>query len=393
MPKPSEYRNLSFRHTLFSRIREEIEKRTAGRGGEDLIALHVGDTHFDLPRELLEPLPEEPWGERLSRYGDTQGEIELRRRLVEKLRRRNRLPVSSGREIQLTFGATGGLFLAMRRLLRPGDEVLVLAPHWTILRVVAATAGVKLVMVPAFDRLAGEPGRTDLAEWLAPCLGDRTAALYFNSPNNPSGVMLTPEHLASIARFARERDLWVFADEAYEDFVWNDVPYASIGSLEGMFERTVSVFSFSKSYAAAGLRLGYVAAPAGVIAALNPAHVGVGYEPPRPAQVQAIRGIERHGAVVDRLRAAYREGLRAAVENLRRPYLGGEGSFYLFIDLGEEWAALDDEARLERMLSAGVVLAPGSPFGGERYRRWARFCYTSEPPERVAEAARRVNLL
>ncbi|MBD3165624.1 aminotransferase class I/II-fold pyridoxal phosphate-dependent enzyme [bacterium] len=385
MPRPAEFKDKPFKHTIFLKIAEAIQ--ASADSDEAPIALHVGDTWCDLPEELLTPLPEEPWNERLSRYGNTRGETELRRRLAAKLREQNKLPVSSPDEVQIVFGATGGLYLAMQKLLEPGDEVIVLSPQWTIFRVVASTARVRIVEAPFFHRIADEPDG-NLAAWIEPFLSERTRAIYFNNPNNPSGVMMLPEHIEQVASFAVEHDLWVFSDEAYEDFVWINAPYVSIGSLPGMYERTVSVFSFSKSYAAAGLRLGYVAAPPGVIAALNPGHVGVGYEPNRSSQVEGIRGLERSAEVVGRLQKLYREGRQAALESIKVPHLPAEGSFYLFLDLRDRWKGLSDDQKLERMLSAGVICSPGAPFG-EAYDGFARFCYTSEPPEKVAEAARR----
>ncbi|MBS1261541.1 MAG: Arginine--pyruvate transaminase AruH [Calditrichaeota bacterium] len=412
MPRPADLRDLRFKPTIFNRIRDEISARAGS--GQAPIALHVGDTYFDLPPELDEPLPAEPWNARLSRYGETQGETELRRRLFKKVVNKNRLPLTSEHEIQIVFGATGGLFLAMRRLLDEGDEVLALSPQWTILKVVAATAGVKLVEVPFFHRVAGydldsppsgsleprshdtgrdgrnRPSADEIASWIEPYLTERTRALYFNNPNNPSGVMMSRAELAAVAEFAKRHDLWVFSDEAYEDFVYTGEPYASVGSLPGMYERTVSVFSFSKSYAAAGIRLGYVCAAPGPLARMHPAHVGVGYEPNRPSQVQGIRALARSEQIVPRLQRAYRECREAAIANLKRPYIAADGSFYLFIDLRETWAGLDDNERLKRMFEAGVVLAPGEPFGAA-CDGFARFCYTAEPPEKIAEAARRVN--
>lgn len=409
MPRPAEIAGQRLKATIFNRIRDEIAARSGS--GEAPIALHVGDTWFDLPRELTEPLPAEPWNERLSRYGDTQGEPELRRRLFVKIRDRNSLPLESERDLQICFGATGGLFLAMTRLLEPGDEVLTLSPHWTILKVVASTANVRLVEVPFFHRIpddapdlvtiapnlyrdehprAGSGASFDIEALLSDYLTDRTRAIYFNNPNNPSGVLMRRHHLEQVASFARSHDLWVFSDEAYEDFDWTGEGVVSIGSLEGMHERTVSVFSYSKSYAAAGLRLGYLAAAPGPLARMHPAHVGVGYEPNRESQVQGIRGLERSTAVLDRLRASYRECREAALANLKRPCLPAEGSFYLLVDLRDTWRGLSDDQRLDRMLDAGVVLSPAGPFGAA-YDGWARFCYTAEPPQVIAEAARRLN--
>jgi len=372
------------------KIGQEIAEKSAS--GEPPIALHVGDTWFDLPPELNKPLDDEPWADRLSRYGNTQGDVELRIRLLQKVQEINKLPAKSEKEIQICFGATGALYLAMNRLLEPGDEVLVLSPYWTIFRVVAATAGNRVVEVPFFDKVSEADGDIDLAELIAPYLSDKTSAIYFNNPNNPSGVMLSPDQIKNIAEFAKEKDLWVFSDEAYEDFVWCDKEFLSIGSLPGMYERTISIYSFSKSYAAAGIRLGYIVGPEGAIAAINPGLVGVGYEPNRPSQVQGIRGLERSDQIIPRLQKAYKKGLDAAVKNLKLPYLKPEGSFYLFVDLRDKWAGFDDDQILKSMMDAGVVMSPGKPFG-EMYNGWARFCYTAEPAIIIAEAAKRLSKL
>lgn len=391
MPKPIELKNIDFKPTIFNQIEAEITKRKSSESSEEVIALHVGDTWFDLPEEMSEPLNEEPFNNRMSRYGNTQGDLSLRELLAHKTANTNQLPVSSPSEIQVTFGATGALFLALHKLLEPGDDLLVLSPQWTIFKVVASTARVHMIEVPFFDRLSQNPD-ADILKWIEPYVTDKTRGIYYNNPNNPSGVLMAKSHLEAIARFAKDRDLWVLSDEAYEDFVWTGQPYVSIGSLPGMFERTISVFSFSKSYAAAGLRLGYIAAPNGAIATLNPGHVGVGYEPNRPSQVAGIRALKRHDQIIKRIQHSYLENRKAAMDNLDLPYLNPQGSFYLFVDLRESWLGLDDNAKLKKMMDAGVVVSPGKPFGSA-YDGWVRFCYTAEPAEKIAEAARRMNRL
>jgi len=388
MAKPSDFRDRSFKQSAFMKIGQEIARKSGS--GNPPIALHVGDTWFDIPEELKIPLNEEPWNDRLSRYGDTQGEIELRKRLFHKVKDTNRLPIKSEEEIQITFGATGALFLCMNRLLEKGDEVLVLSPYWTIFKVVASAAGARVVEVPFFDKVSNDIDNTNVADWLEPFVTNKTAAIYYNNPNNPSGVMLNPEQIKQIADFAVKHDLWVFSDEAYEDFIWSDIEYLSIGSLPDMYERTMSIFSFSKSFAAAGIRLGYIAGPKGAIATINPGHVGVGYEPNRPSQVQGIRGLERQGLIVPVVQNSYREGWQAATENMKVPYLRPDGSFYLFLDLRDKWDGLSEDAMLKSMFDAGVVMSPGAVFGAD-YKGWARFCYTAEKPEVIAEAAKRIS--
>jgi aspartate/methionine/tyrosine aminotransferase len=372
--------------SIFRQIDAEIAK--AKSGGKPPIALHVGDSHFDLPKELTWPAGKEPWHPKLSGYGDTRGLWILRERLARKLLKTNALPVGGPENVQLTFGATGALMLAMRRLLDPGSTVLALAPYWPILRMVASVAGVKVVEVPFYDRVGSAKKAEEI---LGKMVTKNTQAIYINNPSNPSGVVLNKAILEAIARVAKHHDLKVLSDEAYEDFFWVNKPKrVSIGSLPGMFARTVSVYSFSKSFAAAGIRLGYLAAPAEIVTLLNAGMVGVGYEPPQPAQVMAMRGLAQRDTILSRLRKSYLAGLDAAWGGLGNiDVMGMDGGFFLMLDLRDRWKDKTERERLAIMLKAGVILSPGSAFG-RAYDGWARLCFTAEPPERVGEAARKI---
>src|SRR5262249_52278720 len=141
-------------------------------------------------------------------------------------------------------------------LLEPGDEVIIPDPMWP------PTAGNLLTAraVPVPWRLIDSKGwRYDLDE-LESKIGPKTRAIYLNSPHNPTGAVLTRDELARIAAIAHDRNLWVLSDEAYEDVVYEG-EHASIASLPGMYERTIPMYTFSKTYAMTGLRLGYVAIP------------------------------------------------------------------------------------------------------------------------------------
>lgn len=391
MKTPSEFPKNKRPPTIFNQIEMEIIERA--KRGQNIIALHIGDTYLPLPKQLLDPFPgeERSFGSRLNRYGDTYGEPPLRELLLEKVRTRNRLPADGIDCIQIANGATGALSSGFSRLLEPNAEILTLAPYWTILRVVADHTNVKLVEVPFFDQLlAGDD--FDPAEQMGKYLTPRTRAIYLNTPSNPTGMLLDRKCLEQIAKFAERHDLWVFADEAYEDFIWNGEEHFSIASLPGMFERTIAVYTFSKCFGASGLRVGYAVGAAPVMAELNRGVVGGYYEVGRYDQRMAWRGMKRFQDALDPLRANYVPTWEWVRSNLQLETLPSVGGFYFFVRLGAEWKGLPSSEKVKRMLDAGVVMSPGEAFG-DVYDDWARLCFTIVPPDVMKQAVEKLNEL
>jgi len=391
MQKPSHFPKTKRPPTIFNRIEAKVAERT--EKGQNIITLHVGDTYIDVPALMLQPAPDEDrlYGTLLNRYGDTFGDPPLREMLLEKVRSKNRLPVDGIDSIQITAGATAGLNACFSRLTEPGSEVLVLSPYWTILRQVADQAQVQIVEVPVFDLLASNEN-FDLTAQLEKYGGPWCKAIYFNSPSNPTGMTLQKEHLYQITAFAKKRDLWVFSDEAYEDFIYDDSKHISIGSLPGMFERTVSVYTFSKNFSTSGLRVGYTVAAPPVISEINLGVVGGYYHAGRFDQRMAWRGMKRFDECFKPLLDKYRIVWQWAKDNIKARVLLVSGGFYFFIWLGDDWKGIPVEKKIERMLDAGIVLAPGESFGAD-YNGWARMCFTIVPPEELKEAVERLNLM
>lgn len=221
---------------------------------KDPFRLDQGDLSFDAPDSVKEAM-RRAVAENRSHYLQTNGLPRLRELMAAKLRDRNRIPVEDPEEILVTNGGMHGIYAVMQALLEPGDEVIVPDPEWppTVGHVMAAH-GVP-VGCPLHESLGWRYDLDELERTITP----RTKALYVNTPNNPSGGLLTRADLERIAAIARERNLWVFSDEAYEDIVYDGAEHISIASLPGMYERTIPIYTFSKSYAMTGLRLGYVA--------------------------------------------------------------------------------------------------------------------------------------
>ncbi len=215
---------------------EKYAPRIAAQG-DRIVRLHIGDTHlpvnYPLPvqKELLDSHPES------NRYCNTFGIASLRDALVDKLGEDNGLPVERN-NILVTCGATNALSVAVMSLVNPGEEVLVLSPAWPFFFGMVKLAGGRVIDIPFYLELSRYP-ELDVAAYLAQFAGEKTVAICVNTPNNPSGKVLSGEQLRQIAAFATERNLWVISDEAYDGLTFDGRPHISIGSLPGMFERTL----------------------------------------------------------------------------------------------------------------------------------------------------------
>jgi aspartate/methionine/tyrosine aminotransferase len=359
--------------SIFARLVE----RLAGHSGA-VYPFHLGDTHL-LPPVRLETLDFGSAGA-LYTYAPPAGDPHLIEAVARKLAAKNGLTVGPA-QIQITAGATHAFSCAVRLLCDPGDEVLLLAPYWPLIRGCVLTVGARPVEVPFTSALyqGGDP-----AALLARHVTPRTAAIYLTTPNNPDGKVLDARALEAVAEVATSARLWVLADEVYEDYPFDGRAHRSIAALPGMAARTLSVYSFSKSYGLAGLRVGYVTGPEGAITILRRLANHSIYNVPRAMQHAARAALEGGAEYLVAARAAYAEARDVTVAALARARVAGhvpEGGSYVFLDL----RAFERPGRppiLETLAAGGVLLAPGDAFGPS-YAGWARLCYTAVPRERL----------
>jgi N-succinyldiaminopimelate aminotransferase len=345
-----------------------------------LCPLHVGDTWMEpFPGARMEDLREADFPG-LHRYTEVQGIRELVDAVVEKVRTRNGIECDAD-SVLATSGATGGLCNAVGSVLSPGEEVLILAPFWPLIRGIVRTFRGVPVEVPFYDRVDSPESAVEaVAERLTPA----TSALYVSTPSNPTGRVIPRRQLEALAEFARREGLWLLSDEVYEDYVYRG-EHVSLAQLAP--ERTISVFSFSKAYGMAGNRTGYLVGPAEAIAQAKKVATHTSYHPPTSGQVAGLRALRDGGPWLAKARALYREAGEAAARQLGLPE--PEGSTFLFLDVSR---ALDDRGLpgfLGDCLEAGVALAPGRSCG-DAYDEWVRICYTAAPPDEVAEAVGRL---
>jgi aspartate aminotransferase len=367
--------------------------RAREQAGERVIHLERGEPDFDTPAAITEALAAAARaGE--THYPDPRGTPALRATLVEKLARENGIRCEPD-DIVVTAGGTHALFIAFQALLSPGDELLVLSPHWmAIPKLVALAHGARYRTVPAYlDLHENRLSPVAFADRLRGALRPETRGLYVNTPNNPTGAVLARDQLEAIAEVARERDLWVVSDEAYEHLLFDGARHVSIASLPGMLERTVSVYTFSKTYAMTGWRIGYLVAPpelrpsAGPLLSFYTTH-GV-FPAVQSAARAAVLGPQHEAEAMRREYQQRRDLLVAGLagqSSIRVPT--PRGAFYAFADVGGALAGRDIWDLVREWLSFGVAVLPGTAFGPE-YGSWVRISLATRR-EDVIEGARRL---
>lgn len=391
MPELLTHRPLLHMTSELGRVMAAAKAREAA--GDRVLHLERGEPDFDTPMHICEALAKAA-RDGHTHYPDQRGERSLREALVEKLARENGIAVHLD-DITVTAGGTHGLFISMQALLASGDELLVLSPHWmAIPKLVGFVEGATYRSLPVYLELqSGALSAAAFADHLRSALAPNTKGIYCNSPNNPTGIVLTSAQLQAIAMVAIERDLWVISDEAYEHLLYDGAQHRSIASLPGMAERTISVYTFSKSYAMTGWRVGYLVTPPAMRAVMGPLLAFYTTHGVFPAsQLAALAAVTGPQDEVWRMRDAYdeRRGLLLAG-------LGGceavtvptpQGAFYVFADISRARGSRDVWNLIDEWLMLGVAALPGTAFG-PAFGDWVRLALCTRR-EDVAEAARRL---
>ena len=279
-----------------------------------------------------------------------------------------------------------GLFGAFQSIVNPGDEVLLFSPYWTPIKDLVAHCQGRSVLVPT-QRSSRDWFSTNTCT----IFNRSNRAIYYNTPQNPSGVVFTPEEAKAVAAFAQDRDLVVVADEAYEDLVY-DGEHFSIASIDGMFERTITSFTFSKSYAMTGWRLGYAVAPEPWMTGLKKATLYSSNGVSTPTQWAGLAAMSIDTAILEEIKNQYRERrdlLLSGLNEIGLPCEPPAGAFYAFPDVSR--ISKDSREAAEILLnSAQVATVPGIVFGaqGESHLRFS-FSTSIETIEAGLDSLRR----
>ncbi len=362
-----------------------LEQR-ARANNEQIYPLHVGDTYRDpvTAAQAERQLSAEHPG--LHKYAPVQGEPSLIDAFIAYVEGRYGETLTRER-IQVMSGSTAGLSIVCQVLLDPGDEVLLPSPFWPLSRGIIATKGAVPVQVPFYTRL-DEPD-FDAEALLENAVTDRTVALYINTPNNPSGRVLSDASIDAMLRVARRHDLWVLCDEAYEEIYYDREPPDAVWRRADIRDRAIAFHTLSKTYGLAGARVGFTHGPASIMTAIVGMQTFHTYCAPRPMQFGAVEALRQGGAWVKESRSLYRDAGYEAADALGVPR--PEGGTFLFIDVSPQLdhGAEDCGAFLERCADAGVLLTPGRSCGAD-YAKWVRLCFTSVPPAQLTAALQRL---
>lgn len=330
------------------------------------ISLVFGEPDFLTPSHIIDAAHAAARGGR-TKYAPSAGFLDLREAIADKLRVRNGV-TASAREVIVTTGGTGGLFTSLLLLVQPGDEVLLPDPGWSNYAAITHVLGA----VNAFYPLRYRDGRPHIDfDLLERTVTARTRVLLVNSPGNPTGAMFDEATLGELARFAERHDLWIVSDECYDEIVFSE-PHVSMAAVADR-SRVISVFTFSKTYAMTGWRVGYVVAPPAVAEAIERAQEPVVSCASSVSQAAAEAALRGPQDVVATMRELFRERLVLAQGVLRDggvAFIPPQGAFYVMVDITRtKMTSWDFATRLLDEHGVGVV--PGKAFGegGEGYVR------------------------
>ena len=355
------------------------------------INLGQGFPDTDGPPAMLEAA-RRAISEGVNQYPPGPGIPELRQAIAFARERDHGQLFDPDTEVLVTVGATEALAAAVLGLVGPGDEVLLIEPHYDSYPPIVAMAGARHRSVPLRPDGTGRFG-LDVDE-VAAAIGPDTRMLIVNSPHNPTGTVLTTDELSALARLAVEHDLVVLADEVYEYLIFDGVTHRPLATFDGMAERTVTISSAGKSFSTTGWKIGWACGPAPLVAAVRAAKqflTYVGGAPFQPAVAYALR--HEMAWVADlrdglqRKRDRLCDGLSAAGFGVLRP----QGTYFVMTDIRPLGATDGRRFCLDLPERAGVVAIPDEvfhddPAAGKPFVRFA-FCKRDEV---IDEAVRRL---
>ena len=358
-------------------------KQAKGRG-EDVIVLSVGDPDFATPKPVIERAAK-AMHDGDTHYTSILGHSELREAIAERHRRMSGQQIDVDQVIS-TSGAQNALFACSMCLLDAGDEAIVLQPMYVTYEASIQAPGATLVPV-VLDAGSGFRLNRDL---LLDAITERTRAIFYASPSNPTGVALNQEELELIAEVARRHDLWVVADEVYADFVF-DNEFHHIASQPGMSERVITIGSLSKSYAMSGWRVGWAIASPQMIANMEKLALCMLYGLPGFIQQAGAEALNNCAADLQTMREEYRRRRDILFEAFSaipglEPLLPEAGMFMMVNVLGSGYSAADFTRALYR--ATGVSVLDATAFGASA-EGYVRISYTVSEVE-LREACHRI---
>ncbi len=311
-------------------------------------------------------------------YTRFDGQQRLRQALAARFRSYNGLTYDADNEVVVTIGASGAFASTLMALCNPGDEIIIFEPYYGYHVNTARVAGLTPVVIPLrAPEFAVDANR--VAEAITP----RTRAILINTPVNPSGKLFSRQELEDLAVLANRHDLLVITDEVYEYFLYDGVKHLSPATLPSLYDRTVTMGSYSKTFSITGWRIGFAAAPAPLAAAIGLVNDLYYVCSPAPLQTAVAVGIEQLGD-------DYYADLRSTYQRKRDQFCGvlteigldpiiPPGAYYVLADIRSLGEATSKGAAMKLLREAGVASVPGNAFfSGDDANTLTRFCYAKQ---------------
>ena len=352
-----------------------IRRMTRIANEYDAINLSQGFPDFDSPKEILNRL-EQVAHEDYNQYAITWGVQNFRDALAKKQSKYMNLDLDSNKNIVVTCGSTEAMMAAMMSVCDPNDKVIVFSPFYENYGADTVLCGANPIYVPLhppvfnFDK-----------EELENAFKQNPKALILCNPSNPCGKVFSKEELEYIACLAVKYDTYVITDEVYEHIVYAPYKHTYFASLPGMFERTISCSSLSKTYSITGWRLGYCIAPENIIEQIKKVHDFLTVGAAAPLQEAAVVGLEFKDDYYDELQKLYthkKDLFLNGLKELNIPHTEPQGAYYVMIDISEFGYDSDLDFCVDLIKNVGVAAVPGSSFFKEEENRYIRFHFAKK---------------
>lgn len=353
---------------------------------DDVIDFTLGDPDVQ-PHQTIKDAACVAIQEGKTRYSQNAGLIELRQTISKYYEQKEGFQYNPELEVMVTVGAMEGLYLALISMLNPGDEVIVPAPYY-----VNYTQMVR--MCHAVPVIVDNPERTDLSFDVADvekAITPKTRAIMINTPSNPSGRIIPQDKIAGIAELAKKHDLVVISDEVYKCLIYDNVPFKSIVTIDGMRERTILINSLSKEFCMTGYRIGYVLAPEEIIAAMTKLQENVAACAPLPSQYAAIKALGGEEDYSKDMVDIFTERRNVLYEGLSKiekfSVKAPEATFYMMVDISKTgMKSIDFCYALLRAVHVAVV--PGVTYG-QSCDHYIRIAFTLNV-DKIKEGIKRI---
>ncbi|MBQ7204070.1 MAG: aminotransferase class I/II-fold pyridoxal phosphate-dependent enzyme [Eubacterium sp.] len=352
---------------------------------DNVISLGVGEPDFKTPWHIRQR-GIECLERGTTRYTSNAGLLQLREEISVYYKRRFNIEYNPKDEVLITVGGSEGIDMAIRSIVSPGDEVLVVEPSFVCYKPIVEVSGAKAVPIVTKEENEFRLMPDELKAAITP----KTKLLVLPFPNNPTGGIMTREDLESIRQIIIDNDLFVLSDEIYSELTYTSEGHTSIASLEGMRERCVVINGFSKTYSMTGWRLGYALGPAPVIQQMTKLHQFAIMSAPTNSQYAAIEALKHGDKDIEKMKREYDMRRRFTVDGFRKIGLDcfePKGAFYVFPCIKS--TGLSSEEFAERLIMAKrVAVVPGNAFGdcGEGFIR-VSYCYSID---NIKEAIKRI---